>query len=350
MEVTMPLKIRGNVHFSVIALLLFLAGSIAIHAQAPGDGPRPGLPGRHTVTGIIYTPDRVPAGRGISIRLVSNNGYEHSGWSDQDGKFSIAGVGNGTYTISTDAGKDYEYFSQRLEIIFTSGTPPQYVNKDVQLRWKNAAKPLTGIIDAELAGVPVKAQVNYQLAKNLSSNGNHQGAVDQLLKAITEYPEFMAAQTELGAQYQKLNQLEKSEIHLRVALRLKPGSYKALASLGVLLVRLKRFDEAETTLREALKIKDDSAVVHFYLGRALVGQKRPVEAETEFRSALAMGGNEMIESRRALANIYIARGENEKAVTELEAYLLVNPTPADEKQLRDTLLQVKELMKGNNKP
>lgn len=334
-------------HSIVVLLLLLFAASVATYTQAPGDAPRAGLPGRHSVTGIIYTPDRVPAGRGILIRLVSNGGYEHTGWSDQDGKFNIVGVGNGTYTISADAGRDFEPFSQRLEITLPSGSPPQTVNTDMQLRWKDVAKPGTGVIDAELAGVPAKAQINYQNAKALSSKGNHLSAVDELLKAVREHPEFAAAHTELGVQYQKLNQLEKSEEHLRIALMLKPGSYPPLASFGILLVRTKKFEEAESTLRQAMKIKDDSPVVHFYLGRALLGQKKQAEAETEFRTSLSMGGNEMNEARRALANIYLSRRDNERAVTELEAYLAVNPNPADEKQLRDTLQQVKGLVKGN---
>jgi len=191
------------------SFLLFFVASIGCYAQPPGDGPRPGMPGRHTVSGIIYTPDRVPAGRGILVRLVSNTGYEYTGWSDQDGKFNIGGVGNGTYSISADVGKNFEPFSQRLEIALPSGAAAQIFNSDVQLRWKNQAKAKTGVIDAELAGAPVKAQVNYQVAKTLAVKGDHKAAVEELLKAVTEYPEFPAAHPELGVQDQKLKQFQK---------------------------------------------------------------------------------------------------------------------------------------------
>ena len=113
---------------------------------------------------------------------------------------------------------------------------------------------------------------------------------------------------------------------------------------------MKKYDEGESVLREVLKIKDDSAVVHFYLGRSLVGQKRPDDAEAEFRTALNMAGKDIIEARRALANIYLQRGEDGKALSELEAYLAASPKPADEKQLRDTIQQIKDSMKGKRKP
>jgi Tfp pilus assembly protein PilF len=91
-------------------------------------------------------------------------------------------------------------------------------------------------------------------------------------------------------------------------------------------------------------------VVHFYLGRSLLGQKKPTEAEAELRTALSIGGSEMVEAHRALANIYLERGENEKALSELETYLAANPAPADEKKLRDTIQQIKDLLKGSRKP
>jgi len=57
----------------------------------------------------------------------------------------------------------------------------------------------------------------------------------------------------------------------------------------------------------------------------------------------------MIEARRALATIYLERGENEKALIEIEAYLAGNPSAADEKQLRETVKQIKEWLKANRK-
>ena len=326
------------------SLLLLFSLPVFVYTQAPGDPPRADLPGRNSVTGMIFTPDRNPVGRGILVRL-SKGTNDFTVWTDQDGKFSILGVANGTYTLSVEAGDDFEPASERLEVAQARSAPPQTFYVNVQLRWRRDARHKPGVVDVDMARVPKDALEHYRAANAAATKGDHQVAVEELLKAVAEYPEFVLAHSELGVQYQKLNQLEKSDEHLRIALKLKPGTYEPLASLGIVLVRLKKHEEAESMLRQALKIKDDSAVVHFYLGRSLLGQKKPGDAEAEFRTALSMGGNEMIEARRSLANIYLQRGEDEKALFELEAYLATNPKPADEKQLRATVQQIKDSFK-----
>ena len=314
-----------------------------------GTGNSVNRPGQHSVAGMIFTPNRTPASRGIRVRL-SKGTNDFNAWTDQDGKFIIVGVGNGTYTLSAEPGDDFEPASQRLEIALPRNAPAQTFTVDIQLRWKPNARPKPGVIDAGMASVPQRAMGHYEKAGTAAKNGDHQGAVEDLLRAVAEYPDFATAHAELGVQYQKLNQLENSDRHLQTALRLKPGFYEPLANRGIVLVRMKKYDEAELALREALKITDDSAVVHFYLGRSLVGQNRPVEAEAAFRTALRMGGNDMLAAHRALANIYIQRGEEAKALSELEAYLAANPKPADEKELRGIIQQIKDRSKEKRTP
>lgn len=339
---------RSSTAIFVGLLLLFVfALPFVATAQITGEPAGPIVTGRHTVSGIIFTPERRPAGRGIMVRL-SSGGNDSTAWTDQDGKFIIPGVGNGTYTITADVGDEYEPLRERVEIVLPRGAPAQIFNVDMRMRLRQDSRPAPGVINAGLAGVPQKAQQNYQDALNVASKGNHQQAIDKLLAAIAEHPEFTLAQIELGVQFQKLNQFDKAEKHLRLAVTLKPDAYDALANLGVVLARQGKHVEAETMLKEALKIKDVSAVVRFYLGRSLLSQKKLDEAETEFRAALAKGGNEMIEARRSLANIYLQRGEDKKALDELEAYLAVNPKPADEKKLRETVKQLKEILAESN--
>lgn len=346
MEVSMK---RRTDYWWAAALLLLLFSPVVIQSQILGDMTPSNLGGRDSVTGIIYLPNRRPAGRAILVRL-GKGGNDASTWTDADGKFIFSGVGNGTYTISVEAGEEFEPASQQLEVMQPRGAPRQNHYVTLQLRWKPNATPKPSVIDADLAGAPKKAQQYYRDARAAAAAGKPQIAVDKLLLAVDEYPDLAIAHSELGAQYLKLNQLEKANESLLIALKLKPGAYEPLANRGVVLVRMKKYDEGESVLREVLKIKDDSAVVHFYLGRSLVGQKRPDDAEAEFRTALNMAGKDIIEARRALANIYLQRGEDGKALSELEAYLAASPKPADEKQLRDTIQQIKDSMKGKRKP
>jgi tetratricopeptide (TPR) repeat protein len=327
-----------------IPMVLFFA--LGVRSQIMSDLTTSNFGGRDSVIGTVYLPDHRTAGRGVAIKM-NKFGNDVNTWTDSDGKFFVNNVGNGTYTITIEATDEYESVSQRLEVAQPRNSAPQSYYINLQLRWKPNMQPKPAVVDVEIAAAPKKAQ---QLILEARAASDSKIAIEKLLLAIAEYPEFAIAHTELGVHYLKLNQLEKADEHFQAALKLKPEAYEPLANRGVVLVRLKKFEEAETALRGAMKIKDESPVPHFYLGRALVGLKRPDDAIGEFRFALLMGGFSMNEAHRSLANIYLQRGDNDKAVSELEAYLAGNPSPADEKQLRDTLQQARLLAKENRKP
>ena len=338
--------------FAAASLSFLIFAPLCSPAQAPGgqgDVTRVDLGGRNSVTGIVLSPGGRPVGYSVRIRL-SRPGAEVSTFSDEYGRFMITGLGNGSYTIFVEPGEDFEPDTQQVEISQPPNTVPQTHSVTFRLRFKKGVTAKPGTLEADLAGVPKGAVESYRNAATAAAKGDTEKAVEDLLSAVAEHPDFMLAHAELGVQYQKLNDLEKADEHLRIALRLKPDAYEPLANRGVILVRLRKYAEAEPVLRDAIKLKDESAVVHFYLGRSLLGQKKPDDAEGEFRIAFEKGGNEMIESRRALATIYLERGENEKAMKEIEAYLAVNPKPADEAHLRETVKQIKEWLKANKKP
>ena len=57
-----------------------------------------------------------------------------------------------------------------------------------------------------------------------------------------------------------------------------------------------------------------------------------------------MGGADMVEVHRSLANLYLKRGDDAKAVAELEAYLAKKPGTPDAAKLRETIKQLNDLL------
>lgn len=330
-------------------LLLSPLSGFAQVAGGQGNVTRLDLGGGNSISGVVIAPDGTPIGQGLRIRL-SRAGVDATVFADEYGRFSITGLTDGSYLIYVEAGDDFEPQTQQVDISSLRISVPQAYTVSFRMRYKKGVTAKPGVVEADLAGVPRAAVESYRKAAAAAAKGDTKAAVEKLLLAVQEHPEFMLAHAELGVQYQKLNDLEKADEHLRIALRLKPDAYEPLANRGIVLVRMRKYADAEPVLRDALKQKDESAIVHFYLGRSLLGQKRPGDAEGEFRVALEKGGKDMIEARRALATIHLERGENEKGMKEIEAYLAVNPNPADEKQLRDTVRQIKEWLKTNTKP
>lgn len=337
----MGLKIFAITAFSLI-WLAFLPQIAS--TQIPEEFQPPGSRGRHTINGILFLPDRTPAGRGIQVRL-SRGANDASMWTDQDGRFSFANIANSTYTIAIEAGEDYEQIAHRLEVALPPNAPPQSFFVNLQLRYKPSVTPKQRVIDADLANVPAKAIEHLEKAKAAASKGETKASIAELLLAIAEHSDLFAARVLLGVQYLNLGELERSEEHLRFALKLKPNSYEPLANLGIVLSRSGKHPEAESTLLEILKIRNDSPIAYFYLGRSLLAQGKLEPAEVSFKNALAIGGNEMSEAHRSLANIYLQQGENEKAIVEIESYLAKNPEANDRAKLSETIQQIKNRLK-----
>lgn len=339
----------SSVVFTGISLVTLLA--LPAYSQVPPgltESTATGFGGNHSITGTILLPSGDPANIRIRIR-VSGHGREVSTTTDDAGRFLITGLPPGGYSVFVEPPEKYQPQSESILLDSLRGGGGTF-SMAFRLREsiKTTAKP--AVVNADLVGVPKRAVELYESGGERAAAGDTKGAVEQLTKAVAEYPEFFLAHSELGVQYQKLNDLEKADQHLRSALKIKPEAYQPLANRGIVLVRLKKYSDAEPLLRSAIKIKGDSPIVDFYLGRALLGQKRPDDAEPVFKAAFAKGGNDMIEARRALATIYLEKGENEKAVVEIEAYLAGNPTAYDAKQLQETVIKIKEWLKTNAKP
>lgn len=308
-----------------------------------------GFGGGHSIAGTILLPSGVQPNERIRIRLVSP-GRDVTTTTDESGRFLITGLTSGGYTIYVEPSEKYHPQSETIEISSPRNAGGQTFTVSFRLRESRSREGKPEVVNADLAGVPNRATEFFSKAGGRVAAGDTKGAVELLLKAVAEYPEFFLAHSELGVQYQKLNDLAKADHHLKTALRIKPEAYEPLANRGIVLVRLQKYGEAEPLLRNAAKIKQESPIVYFYLGRSLLGQDRPDDAEPVFKTALAQGGNEMIEARRALATIYLGRGENEKALIEIEAYLAVNPKAYDAAQLKETVIKIKAWLKENQKP
>lgn len=322
--------------FCIFSFVVPVAGQVFI----PPGSTDTGLGGGNAITGTIVVATGGRLQRRVAIRLQTMTKGDRVTMSDDLGNFSFRGLVSGEYSIVIDKEEDFEPFRQTVEIRQFRGTPPQVYPLAIRLELKGAITK-TGVVNAELAGVPTRAAALYNKALDKSKAGKNQEAVDHLKQAVEAYPKFALALTELGVQYQRLGKLDEAEKSLRSALELTPDAFTALINYGIVLVRLNRYAEAETQLRLALKQNDQSAVGHYYLGRSLAYLGRYDNAEVELNLALAFGGEEMKEAHRYLAAIYSARGKSKRAIAELETYLKLAPTTPDADQLRQLIAKLR---------
>jgi Flp pilus assembly protein TadD len=185
------------------------------------------------------------------------------------------------------------------------------------------------------ADSPPKSALDlFEKALASAKNGNRERAIEELKKAVAIHPTFVAALNGLGVQYIALGEFEKAFDALSLALKISPDNPMLHLNAGIALLRLKRFVQAEVELHKATDGNETSGQAHLYRARALIGMGRLDEAEKELNKAVAIGGDDMAVARRYLGGIYMQRGENAKAIRELEQYLKSAPESKETTQIR----------------
>jgi len=283
--------------------------------------------------------------RPLKIRLSTVTRGEISTMTDTNGNFSFHRLAPGNYTLTIDADENYEAVNEPLSIVQAMrsiGSTEEVIPVQIRLKTKTGGETKAAVVNADLANVPKPALDLYESALKLAQEGKNKAAIDKLNQAIAAHPNFMLAFNELGVQYQKTGELEKANEALEAALRISPSAFTPLVNHGIVLVRLKKYAEAEADLRLALKENEQSAIAHFYLGRALAYLGSFDDAERELNTAITLGGDQMKEAHRYLGAIYHARGDDTRAIAQLETYLRIAPNAEDAESVRQLIKQLKK--------
>jgi tetratricopeptide (TPR) repeat protein len=152
----------------------------------------------------------------------------------------------------------------------------------------------------------------------------------------------MLAYNEIGVQYMKLNELQKSDEAFQSALKIDANAYMPLLNRGIVLFMLKKYNESAETMSTVLKTRQDDPAAHYFLGQSLANLGKFDEAEKELKQAIVLAPSSVPEAHRILAIIYMSRKDKKRAIAEIEAYLKLMPQAADAEQLQKLLAQLKE--------
>ncbi|HKO60449.1 MAG TPA: tetratricopeptide repeat protein [Pyrinomonadaceae bacterium] len=331
--------------YSLSLCLIFWAGGPA-YAQVGGVDST-GTGGRHSIKGRVVFPSGQRADVRLKIRLESPGAGDITVFSDVNGSFGFQSLRPGSYTVIIDGG---DFFETAREYVFiepatvsarrSPGTVIPLARPftvQVYLRAKPSAPTMTGVLDATLSALPSKAVNHYRQALQASGQGNNEQAIEQLKLALQEYPNFVLALNELGVQYLKTRQLDKSAATLQTAVSTAPEAFEPRLNYGIVLLNQRKFTEAETQLREALKKNASAVTAHLYLGIALVYLRRYSEAEASLQKCVELGGTRVGQAHYYLGGLYWRAGDYKRAAESLEQYLLLEPKASNAEQIRATI-------------
>jgi tetratricopeptide (TPR) repeat protein len=307
-----------------------------------GDPSDPGTGGKSTILGNVYYPNGRRVDRRMRVLLKTFRGGDMATMTDDNGAFAFRRLAGGSYTVVLEAGKEFEPAQEKVDIIASSQrrgiSPAQNVTVQIQLHYRTSdSEKKPEVLDPALAEVPKDARDLYLKALEFARAGESKKAITQLEQAISVYPGFALAMNMLGQEYMRLGQLDKAAEEFNTALKIDPEAFAPRLNLGIVLVYRKRLKEAEKELRLAVSKNDTSGTAHYYLGRTLAVLRKFDEAEKELQRALSLAGDQMGTAHRFLGAIYQARGDNPRAVTELETYLRLVPDAPDANQIRELI-------------
>lgn len=328
-------------------LVAFLLLSACL-AQAQGGGiDAAGTGGRHAISGRLVFPSGQRADLRLKVRLESPGYGDLMVLSDMNGSFSFQSLRPGNYTVVIEGG---EFFETVRETVFIeaatvsprrpSGVAPVSRPFSVQVYLRPKAQPnnaKAGVINAALAGVPKPAVELYNQAIESARTGDSDKAIEQLKKAVALYQSFGLALNELGVQYLKRGEVDKAAEVLHSAVSLSPEAFEPRLNYGIVLMNQKKFADAELHLREALRMNEVAFTPHLYLGISLINLKNYPEAETELNRAITLGGAKAAKAHYYLGGLYWRARDYQRAASQLEKYLELEPKAADADKVRATI-------------
>jgi Tfp pilus assembly protein PilF len=331
-----------NLVFAILILAFHAAPSPAQTAGLDTDIGNPGLGGKHTIQGRVFYPSGQPLDKRVRVKIRSVRGGPSSVVTDDNGLFTIQRLTDGTYELAVDAGAEYEPSTEAVQVISGGlrSSPGQVFYVQITLKLKTTGANPPGVLNAALANVPKPALDFYQQALTAAQKGDHEKAVEQLKKALALFPEFPLALNELGMQYLQLNELDRAADALHGAVKQVPEAFLPHLNYGLVLLQQKKYDESESELRLAIAKNDSFPAAHEYRGRALIGLHRLEEAEKELQRALALGGDQAANAHRYLGAVYMQRGEDARAIVELQEYLRLQPKVKDADQIRQIIKEL----------
>ncbi|GAA4463671.1 hypothetical protein GCM10023093_12690 [Nemorincola caseinilytica] len=226
------------------------------------------------------------------------------------------------------------------------------------------------LFKTDLAKAPENARLNYYIGNELVENVLPQEkdtakrreilneGIERLHKAISIFPRYTDAYTELGTAYLNLQRYDSAEVNFKIAI--SQSAYQSIAAnnLGTVYLRtnrpaeaipyyklaiqikgdfvqamcnmascysvLKQFDSAILWLNQSLAIDPNYADAYMQLGLAYYFNNKYAEAEPYFRKAMEMNPTD-VNAANNLGAVYLNSGKLQQAADIFKQVVAANP-------------------------
>jgi tetratricopeptide (TPR) repeat protein len=186
---------------------------------------------------------------------------------------------------------------------------------------------------------PASAKTHYNRARDLIGQRRLDEAIHHLRRSLAIYPEWSAAQANLGGALALTGNLSEASTHLAVAARLDPASAVIRANLSQVLLQQGRLEEALAQLEAAKRLAPPSVEVSRLLGTLYLQRGRLHEAVDQL-TVVVSAEPDNADARNNLGVALLRLGRVEEAIPHLETALRIRPGhPQAQRNLHTALAQ-----------
>jgi Flp pilus assembly protein TadD len=274
------------------------------------------------IQGRVTLPSGFALERYARITLRNTQSILSTLYTNKSGEFQIRNLSEGVYYVQAETTDGvFEPVTRRVEL-----GRGLMVDLNMELRERKAGHIVFAssrvVSAAELRQqVPSAAGKAYELGLKAVKKGDFVEAATYFEKAVTIYPEFLAARNDLGAQYLKLKRIDEAEQHFQMVLAKDPKNFNAKFNMGLVYVERQDYAGGINVLNQALSIDSTRSVAHLWIGIAKLEMGELEEAESSLVRSLLMGGNDCVAAHFYLARLYFSRGDLANATRSVKAYM-----------------------------
>jgi tetratricopeptide (TPR) repeat protein len=269
----------------------------------------------------------------ITITSIGEISQTYTAHTNEKGEYIHIGVAPGMYRVSVEKEgyKPVEYASLEIRVTLSDkGTVADFKMQPV----------VAQISEPQAQPQPQEESPAIKEAKAglaLLGEGKLDEAITALEKALQLDPSLASVHYNLGAAYERKEDLDKARHHFQEAIRIKPDFGEAYLSIGNSYLSERKFDAAAIeALTKATELLPDNYNAFYNLGVCHANSGKYAEAEKSFRKAVEINPKEPV-AHYQLAMALLGQSKNTDAKAEFQKYLELNPNAADRSEVEELI-------------
>jgi len=249
--------------------------------------------------------------------------YRDSAPVSSGGEFRFRSLAPGNYTVAV-AGETGEVRRTVVVSAALAGSDG-VIHTKIPFTMAEASQNGSGVVSVRQLAIPKKANALYADAQKRLANRDAAGAVEDLQRAVKIAPEFSAGWNALGVISFQGGDNAASEQFFRRALEAEPGAFEPAVNLGGILLKKGSNQEALVYNLGAVQARPEDALANAQLGMTYFQHGDFALAERYLIAAKKLDPAHFSQPQLFLAEIYVRRGDRNRAAKELEELLVLRP-------------------------